>query len=66
MPSISSRRMSAWATWRAVSSIMWTWIQRSETCPMRGWGGGVVQGVGCGGGTGSVAGLLVVGKPMCG
>lgn len=34
--------------------------------PHAGMGGGVVQGVGCGGGTGSVAGLLVVGKPMCG
>ena len=30
-PSVSSRRTSAWPAWRAVSSIMWTMIQRRLT-----------------------------------
>ena len=32
-PSVSSRSTSAWPAWRAVSSIMWTMIQRRLTAP---------------------------------
>jgi hypothetical protein len=31
LPSISSRRMSTWPAWRAVSSSMWMSTQRSDT-----------------------------------
>lgn len=31
VPSIASRRRSAWPLWRAYSSIMWVRIQRRET-----------------------------------